>query len=183
MQTSFAIGWQATTWLYPSELCNTKTRSTVASLAGSMNWLINSIIVLVADPLIHSIGGWTYIIFCLINLAMMLPIWKYFPEVRAPRSNDGQLRSSGETDEGPDLGGAGPRLCRILRAREGPGQGTSLARVSTVLGLIGPGQLSLSVPKESGEEAHEEVERLTTEARQQAADDDEATERTPLVRK
>ena len=61
--TAFALGWQASVWLYNAEVPaiashaeltpqvpNTQTRTQVSALGACCNWALNSVIVLVADP-------------------------------------------------------------------------------------------------------------------------------------
>jgi hypothetical protein len=72
-QGAFTIGFQATVWVYPSEILPLKARQKGSSISTAANWICNFIIVYITPPAIRNIGWRTYIIFGVLN-AVWVPI-------------------------------------------------------------------------------------------------------------
>jgi len=72
-QGAFTIGFQATVWVYPSEILPLKLRQKGSSISTASNWICNFIIVYITPPAIRNIGWRTYIIFAVLN-ATWVPI-------------------------------------------------------------------------------------------------------------
>jgi hypothetical protein len=72
-QGAFTIGFQATVWVYPSEILPLKARQKGSSISTAANWICNFIIVYITPPAIRNIGWRTYIIFGVLN-AIWVPI-------------------------------------------------------------------------------------------------------------
>ena len=78
--TFFAIGWLGMTWLYPAEITNLRTRIRANSLATTMNWCINFLVVMISPPALANLGYRTYIIFAVFNACIVPCVYFYFPE-------------------------------------------------------------------------------------------------------
>jgi hypothetical protein len=78
--TFFAIGWLGMTWLYPAEITPLRTRAPANALATSSNWIFNFLVVMITPVSFESIGWRTYIIFAVINAAIVPTVYFFFPE-------------------------------------------------------------------------------------------------------
>ena len=65
---AFTIGFQATVWVYPSEILPLRLRQKGSSISTACNWICNYIIVQITPPAIQNIGWRTYIIFAVLNV-------------------------------------------------------------------------------------------------------------------
>ena len=65
---AFTIGFQATVWVYPSEILPLRLRQKGSSISTASNWICNYIIVQITPPAIQNIGWRTYIIFAVLNV-------------------------------------------------------------------------------------------------------------------
>lgn len=72
-QGAFTIGFQATVWVYPSEILPLRLRQRGSSISTGANWICNFLIVYITPPAIRDIGWKTYIIFAVLN-AVWVPI-------------------------------------------------------------------------------------------------------------
>lgn len=72
-QGALTIGFQATIWVYPSEILPLKLRHRGASISASLNWILNFLIVYITPPALRDIGWKFYIIFAVLN-ATWVPI-------------------------------------------------------------------------------------------------------------
>lgn len=72
-QGAFTIGFQATVWVYPSEVLPLRLRQRGSSISTGANWICNFLIVYITPPAIRDIGWKTYIIFAVLN-AVWVPI-------------------------------------------------------------------------------------------------------------
>lgn len=70
---AFTVGFQATVWVYPSEILPLKLRQRGSSISTACNWICNFIIVYISRPALSNIGWKTYIIFAVLN-ACFVPI-------------------------------------------------------------------------------------------------------------
>lgn len=66
-QGAFTIGFQATVWVYPTEILPLRLRQRGSSVSTACNWIFNYMIVQITPIAISSIGYKTYIIFAVLN--------------------------------------------------------------------------------------------------------------------
>ncbi|KAF3019612.1 hypothetical protein E8E15_007702 [Penicillium rubens] len=78
--TFFAIGWLGMTWLYPAEIVPLKIRAPANALSTSSNWIWNFMVVMITPVAFENIGYKTYIIFAVINAAIVPVVYFFFPE-------------------------------------------------------------------------------------------------------
>jgi hypothetical protein len=76
----FAIGWLGMTWLYPAEITPLSIRAPANAISTTANWAFNFMVVMVTPVAFASIGYQTYIIFAVINFAMVPSVYFFFPE-------------------------------------------------------------------------------------------------------
>lgn len=76
----FAIGWLGMTWLYPAEITPLSIRAPANAISTTANWIFNFMVVMVTPPAFANIGYKTYIIFAVINAAMVPSVYFFFPE-------------------------------------------------------------------------------------------------------
>lgn len=76
----FAIGWLGMTWLYPAEITPLNIRAPANAIATSANWIFNFMVVMVTPVAFNNIGYKTYIVFAVINAAIVPCVWFFFPE-------------------------------------------------------------------------------------------------------
>ena len=81
-QGAFTVGFQATVWVYPSELLPLRLRQRGSAISTASNWIMNFLIVLITPPAIQNIGYRTYIIFAVLNAAWLPVIYFFFPETK-----------------------------------------------------------------------------------------------------
>lgn len=73
-QGAFTIGFQATVWVYPSEILPLRLRQKGSSISTASNWICNFIIVMITPDAISNIGWKTYIIFAVLNVSCSNPL-------------------------------------------------------------------------------------------------------------
>ncbi|KAF2212746.1 hypothetical protein CERZMDRAFT_40536 [Cercospora zeae-maydis SCOH1-5] len=78
--TFFAIGWLGMTWLYPAEITSLRIRIQANALATCSNWMSNFVIVMITPPAFATLGYQTYIIFAVLNMAIIPCVYFFFPE-------------------------------------------------------------------------------------------------------
>jgi len=78
--TFFAIGWLGMTWLYPAEIVPLRIRAPANALSTSGNWAFNFMVVMITPVAFSSIGYKTYIIFAVINAAIVPTVYFFYPE-------------------------------------------------------------------------------------------------------
>jgi len=76
----FAIGWLGMTWLYPAEITPLSIRAAANGVSTGANWIFNFMVVLITPIAFATIGYQTYIIFAVINAAMVVATYFIFPE-------------------------------------------------------------------------------------------------------
>ncbi|PFH58077.1 hypothetical protein XA68_14196 [Ophiocordyceps unilateralis] len=81
-QGAFTIGFQATVWVYPSEILPLGLRQMGSSLSTAANWIFNYLIVQMTPIAIENIGWRTYIIFAVFNAIWVPIIFFCFPETK-----------------------------------------------------------------------------------------------------
>ncbi|KIY03098.1 uncharacterized protein Z520_01565 [Fonsecaea multimorphosa CBS 102226] len=78
--TFFAVGWLGMTWLYPSEIVPLKIRAPSSALSTSANWIFNFMVVMITPVSFSSIKWKTYLVFAVINAAMVPVVYFFYPE-------------------------------------------------------------------------------------------------------
>ncbi|PKX90195.1 sugar porter family MFS transporter [Aspergillus novofumigatus IBT 16806] len=81
-QGAFTIGFQATVWVYPSEILPLRLRQRGSSISTASNWICNYLVVQITPPAISNIGWKTYIIFAVLNALWVPIIYFFFPETK-----------------------------------------------------------------------------------------------------
>ncbi|OQE20198.1 hypothetical protein PENFLA_c017G05226 [Penicillium flavigenum] len=87
-QGAFTIGFQATVWVYPSEILPLRLRQRGSSISTAANWICNYLIVQIMPPAISNIGWKTYIIFAVLNTLWVPIIYFFFPETKGLQLED-----------------------------------------------------------------------------------------------
>ncbi|KAF5609557.1 sugar transporter STL1 [Fusarium pseudoanthophilum] len=87
-QGAFTIGFQATVWVYPSEILPLRLRQRGSSLSTAANWIFNYMIVQITPISIDNIGWRTYIIFAVLNSLWVPIIFLFFPETKGLELED-----------------------------------------------------------------------------------------------
>jgi sugar porter (SP) family MFS transporter len=85
---AFTIGFQATVWVYPSEILPLRLRQRGSSVSTACNWIMNYMIVQITPPAISNIGYRTYIIFAVLNACWVPIIYLFFPETKGLELED-----------------------------------------------------------------------------------------------
>lgn len=81
-QGAFTIGFQATVWVYPSEILPLRLRQKGSAISTATNWIINYVVVQVTPPGINNIGWKFYIVFAVLNTLWLPIIYLFFPETK-----------------------------------------------------------------------------------------------------
>ncbi|KAF2128881.1 MFS sugar transporter-like protein [Dothidotthia symphoricarpi CBS 119687] len=76
----FAVGWLGMTWLYPAEVTPLSIRAPANAISTTANWIFNFLVVMITPPAFATIGYKTYIIFAVINAAIVPSVYFFFPE-------------------------------------------------------------------------------------------------------
>ncbi|KAI8677605.1 hypothetical protein NCS56_00650800 [Fusarium sp. Ph1] len=87
-QGAFTIGFQATVWVYPSEVLPLRLRQRGSSISTAANWIFNYMIVQITPISIDNIGWRTYIIFAVLNTLWVPLIYLFFPETKGLELED-----------------------------------------------------------------------------------------------
>ncbi|KAF4438689.1 Sugar transporter STL1 [Fusarium acutatum] len=87
-QGAFTIGFQATVWVYPSEILPLRLRQRGSSISTAANWIFNYMIVQITPISIDNIGWRTYIIFAVLNSLWVPVIFLFFPETKGLELED-----------------------------------------------------------------------------------------------
>ncbi|KAK7510067.1 sugar transporter STL1 [Phyllosticta citriasiana] len=87
-QGAFTVGFQATVWVYPSEILPLRLRQRGSSLSSACNWIINFAVVMFTPPSISNIGWRTYIIFAVLNYSFLPVIYWFYPETMGKQLED-----------------------------------------------------------------------------------------------
>jgi MFS family permease len=85
---AFTIGFQATVWVYPSEILPLRLRQRGSSVSTAMNWIFNFAVVQFTPPAIANIGYRTYIVFGILNACWIPIIYFFFPETKGLELED-----------------------------------------------------------------------------------------------
>ncbi|KAJ5925795.1 hypothetical protein N7454_007305 [Penicillium verhagenii] len=72
--------WLTTCWVYPTEVFPLASRSKGAALATFAFSIAGGTINIIIPYLIDAISFWVFILFALINLALLVPIYLFYPE-------------------------------------------------------------------------------------------------------
>ena len=98
---AFTIGFQATVWVYPSEILPLRLRQRGSSVSTGCNWILNYAVVQFTPPSLQNIGYKTYIIFAVLNACWVPIIYVFFPETKGLELEDvDRLFAQGEAREG-----------------------------------------------------------------------------------
>lgn len=81
-QGAFTIGFQATVWVYPSEILPLRLRQRGSSASTACNWIFNFMIVQITPISLSKIGYRTYIIFAVLNMTWVPLMYLFFPETK-----------------------------------------------------------------------------------------------------
>jgi sugar porter (SP) family MFS transporter len=87
-QGAFTIGFQATVWVYPSEILPLRLRQRGSAVSTASNWIFNYLVVQITPPAITNIGWRTYIIFAVLNALWVPIIYIFFPETKGLELED-----------------------------------------------------------------------------------------------
>lgn len=93
---AFTIGFQATVWVYPSEILPLRLRQRGSAISTAGNWICNFAIVQFTPPAISNIGWRTYIIFAILNTAWLPVIYIFYPETKGLALEDVDRLFAGE---------------------------------------------------------------------------------------
>lgn len=74
------FSWLGMTWLLPAELTNLRTRIHANAVSTIFNWLSNFVIVMITPPAFTNLQWRTYIIFAVLNAALVPTVYFLFPE-------------------------------------------------------------------------------------------------------
>ena len=85
---AFTIGFQATVWVYPSEILPLRLRQKGSSISTASNWICNFLVVQITPPAISNIGYRTYIIFAILNACWVPVIFFFYPETKGMELED-----------------------------------------------------------------------------------------------
>ncbi|KAK9239689.1 general substrate transporter [Lipomyces kononenkoae] len=98
---AFTIGFQATVWVYPSEILPLRLRQRGSAISTAANWICNYVIVQITLPAISNIGWKTYIIFAILNALWVPVIYFFFPETKGMQLEDVDRLFAGEDEREP----------------------------------------------------------------------------------
>lgn len=80
--------FQATVWVYPSEILPLRLRQRGSSVSTACNWIFNYMVVQITPIALNSIGYKTYIIFGVLNACWVPIIYFFFPETKGLELED-----------------------------------------------------------------------------------------------
>jgi sugar porter (SP) family MFS transporter len=78
--TFFAFGWLGLAWLYCAEIAGLRTRAPTNALSTASNWTFNFVVVMLVGPAFNNISWRTYIVFAVLNAAIVPVVYFFFPE-------------------------------------------------------------------------------------------------------
>jgi len=78
--TFFAFGWLGLAWLYCAEIAGLRTRAPTNALSTASNWTFNFVVVILVGPAFNNISWRTYIVFAVLNAAIVPVVYFFFPE-------------------------------------------------------------------------------------------------------
>ncbi|KAI9273559.1 general substrate transporter [Sporodiniella umbellata] len=76
----FGAAWLGLAWLYPSEIFSTGLRAKGNSMSTAANWLGNFIVAMIAPVLFEYAKYWTFLLFGILNVIFLIPIFFFYPE-------------------------------------------------------------------------------------------------------
>ncbi|EPE05877.1 sugar transporter stl1 [Ophiostoma piceae UAMH 11346] len=95
-QGAFTVGFQATVWVYPSEILPLRLRQRGSSISTASNWIFNYMIVQITPIALTNIGWRTYIIFAVLNTSFVPIVYLFFPETKGLELEDMDRLFSGD---------------------------------------------------------------------------------------
>ncbi|KAI7871516.1 general substrate transporter [Spinellus fusiger] len=78
----FGAAWLGLAWLYPSEIFSTALRAKGNSMSTAANWLGNFVVAMIAPVLFEYAKYWTFILFAILNVVFLIPIYLWYPETK-----------------------------------------------------------------------------------------------------
>ncbi|KAM0138780.1 hypothetical protein ACHAO1_003379 [Botrytis cinerea] len=163
---AFTVGFQATVWVYPSEILPLRLRQRGSSVSTACNWIFNYMIVQVTPIALNNIGYKTYIIFGVLNACWIPIIYLYFPETKGLELEDVDKIFEGSHEVIETLSGleTGDEEFEGVAASDEEGRITSHENRSG--GGSGSGSSLVNQRKlgtDHGKGTKEEIERVTSE--------------------
>ncbi|KAJ5087458.1 general substrate transporter, partial [Penicillium angulare] len=76
----FGIGMQGVPWLYPTEINSLTMRTKGAALGAATNWILNFMVVEITPIGIQNLGWRFYIVWAVLNAAMVPTVYVFYPE-------------------------------------------------------------------------------------------------------
>ncbi|KAL3464951.1 general substrate transporter [Aspergillus heterothallicus] len=76
----FGIGLQGVPWLYPTEINSLTMRTKGAALGAATNWILNFMVVEITPIGVQNLGWRFYIVWIVLNAAMVPTIYFFYPE-------------------------------------------------------------------------------------------------------
>lgn len=108
----------AVVWLIPSEILPLKIRSKGSSISTACNWIINYTIVQITPHAVVKLGWRFYLMFFILNLSFLPPIYLFIPETAGQSLESVDLLFSGKRD--PDLSDMTSRAVLETSFQDGP---------------------------------------------------------------
>lgn len=113
-QGAFTIGFQATVWVYPSEILPLRLRQRGSSVSTACNWIFNFMIVQITPVAISNIGYRTYIIFAVLNMTWVPLMYFFFPETKGLQLEDVDRLFAAKDDDAPIAAWAGHKKNDVI---------------------------------------------------------------------
>ncbi|KAG6293246.1 hypothetical protein E4U46_007822 [Claviceps purpurea] len=126
-QGAFTIGFQATVWVYPSEILPLRLRQTGSSISTAFNWIFNYTVVQITPIAIENIGWRTFIIFAILNATWVPIIYFFFPETKGMELEDVDALFAGDKNSNASSGSANGNA-----SDDANGSGVELDRDETI---------------------------------------------------
>lgn len=81
-QFIFTTGYSGLTFLYAAEMAPLQVRAAVSAVSTATVWVFNFLLAEVTPVGFASIGNWYYLIFAVINAAIVPSVYFFFPETK-----------------------------------------------------------------------------------------------------
>ncbi|KAJ9497664.1 hypothetical protein H2202_006697 [Exophiala xenobiotica] len=79
--TFYSFGWLTVPFVYPAEITTLRLRAKGCAIASAGAWIIEFMVVQITPIAVQNIGYKTYIIFAVLNIALIVPVtYFFFPE-------------------------------------------------------------------------------------------------------
>ncbi|KAA6407798.1 MAG: sugar transporter STL1 [Lasallia pustulata] len=103
----FTVGFQATVWVYPTEILPLRLRQKGSAISTGANWIFNFTVVEASPVMLERIGWRTYVVFAVLNATWVPIIYVFFPESKGRELEDFDRLFAGEAEAGGEVEGAG----------------------------------------------------------------------------